>query len=147
MSIVSIHEEDKSNYLCKRFASLAASYLEHPSADLSPSAHIPLENLFRVLEMFRTDTFSDERPRGVLALEEPNRLPLIPTTGEPWHVEIKSAVHRSIIAAFGQQTAEAEAISELQGTLRQLAQSGGIQPGNAAATRAKTFFDQLSVAL
>ena len=66
MSIISSFETDKSGLLYKRFATLASSYFDRPAVAKSPSAQVPLENLFRLLEMYRYDSFSDESRRGVL---------------------------------------------------------------------------------
>jgi hypothetical protein len=147
MSIVSIEVEDMSNYLCKRFATLATSYFDHPAEARSAAAQVPLENLFRVLEMFRNDTFSDETRKGVLALDNPIALTVREPQENNWHEQIERAVNDSIVATFGQGISQKDAASELQGTLRRLATDDRFPAGDPAATRAKTFFNQLSVSL
>jgi hypothetical protein len=147
MSIVSIQSEDKSNFLCKRFASLATSYFDQPSAARSASAQVPLENLFRVLEMFRNDTFSDESRKGVLAFESPGHQIFGTTRDDTWYTNIQKAVQQSIVTTFGNNADQNEAAGELQRTLRWLVVDGDLPDKDAAVTRAKTFFMQLSGAL
>lgn len=147
MSIISSQSGDKSNFLCKRFASLTSSYFEHPAEARTATARVPLENLFRVLEMYRNDTFSDESRKGVLALERRDSLPMSLTRDDSWHVQIKDAVHRSIVAAFGQNVSETDATQELQSALRWLAADGDLPNSDVVVPRAKNFFAELSVAL
>jgi hypothetical protein len=147
MSIASIEVEDMSNYLCKRFATLASSYFDHPAEARSNAAQVPLENLFRVLEMFRNETFSDETRKGVLALENPSSLTIRESQDGPWHKQIQVAIHESIASTFGQGASEKAAANELQNALRRLVTEETLPPGDATIARAKNFFTQLSTAL
>jgi len=146
MTIVSIQSDDKSNFLCKRFAMLASSFFDDPKFTLTPTAQVPLENLFRVLEMFYNDSFSDENRRGVLALESPNSLAYSPIRDNSWHTEIESAVRASIAESFGQSFPEKDAARELQSTLRTLIVDGAARD-QAASNRAKKFFVRLGNSL
>jgi hypothetical protein len=60
MSIISSYDVDSSAALTKRFAALATTYVDDPTVAKSDTAKVPLENLFRILEMFRYDAFADE---------------------------------------------------------------------------------------
>src|SRR3546814_3182314 len=51
MSIISLFPSDHSDLLCKRYAAAVSHYFDHPSAAQEPVAQVPLENVFRVLEM------------------------------------------------------------------------------------------------
>lgn len=146
MSIISTQDSDKSNFLCKRFASLASTYFDDPEEAKNATAKVPLENLFRVLEMFRNDTFSDESRIGVLALEGQSPHSLNIHKEDSWHIEIKKAVHESIVSTFGPATSQTDAVEELQSALRGLAVRSEAAAPEVAA-RAKNFFTQLSVAL
>lgn len=147
MSIISVQSEDKSDFLCKRFAELASSYFEHPEAAKIPSAHVPLENLFRVLEMFRNDTFHDENRKGVLALENAGTMLGGIRHEDSWYVNIKDALSKSMVAAFGQNVVERDAAGELQLALRWLVAPVELPDQDATVNRAKTFFTQLSTSL
>ena len=144
MTVISIQLEDKSNFLCKRFAAMASHFFDEPAAARTPTAQIPLENLFRILEMFRNNTFSDERRKGVLALDASNLVVPSPLQEQEWHTQIREAVHQSIVVSFGEDAEEKEAVDELQGALRWLAVDSDLPDREAAVNRAKTFFGQLS---
>ena len=146
MSIISTQDSDKSNFLCKRFASLASTYFDDPDEAQNAAAHVPLENLFRVLEMFRNDTFSDESRIGVLALEGQSPHSLNIHKEDSWHTEIKKAVHDSIVSTFGSTIPQTDAVEELQKALRGLAIRSEVTAPEVSE-RAKNFFIQLSVAL
>lgn len=146
MSIISFQLNDKSNFLCKRYASLASDYFDHPDDARRETARIPLENLFRVLEMYRNNTFLDENRTGVLALESQEPMSPFVEHDETWHADIKRAVQNSLQAVFGPGTSEIEATIELQGALRWLAVSGSPRDEHVLG-RAKIFFSQLSGAL
>jgi hypothetical protein len=146
MSIISFQLNDKSNFLCKRYASLASDYFDHPDDARKETARIPLENLFRVLEMYRNNTFLDENRTGVLALETQEPVSPFVEHNETWHTDIKRAVQNSLHAVFGADASEVEATIELQSALRWLAVNGTPRDENIVG-RAKTFFSQLSGAL
>lgn len=147
MSIISIHAQDTSNFLCKRFAALASQYFDAPDDAHTPTAQVPLENLFRLLEMFRNNTFSDERRGGVLALESLDATPSSFDDDNSWQADIEQALHHSIATAFDAGVSEQVAAEELQGSLRWLV-TGRELPNQAAAIgRAKLFFNELSQSL
>jgi hypothetical protein len=138
MSIISSFETDKSDLLYKRFASLASSYFEKPEVAQSPSAQVPLENLFRLLEMFRYDAFSDESRRGVLAVENISERGMRHRAKDAWHTEIEGALQKALIDAFGEKASKDAAVTELQDSLRRLVESGEIESEQVG--RAKNFF-------
>ena len=127
MSIASRFEVDHSSSLAKRFAGLAMSYMDNPIAAKDPVAGVPLEKLFRILEMYRYDAFEDEDRSGVLALKGfdsplPSALLMAPT---PWHTKILGALETARKAVFPAETKEA-AIQRLQEGLRQLSSDGRV---------------------
>lgn len=137
MSILSVYETDKSDLLYKRFAFLASSYLDQPSEAKTPTAQIPLENLFRLLEMFRYDAFSDESRRGILAVGNINDHIVTSSVKDCWHTNVENALHNAMDSVFGQIPKE-EAINELEQTLRWLAADGDIK--ETSRNKAKIFF-------
>jgi hypothetical protein len=124
MSIISTVEIDNSPALAKRFAALTAMYIDNPEEAKSEKAKIPLENLFRILEMFRYNAFADESRRGVLALEGFNqRFTPRAKDGSNWHASISAALEKAFSATFD-TTPKDKAIDELQAGLRGLASNG-----------------------
>lgn len=142
MSIISAYEPDKSNFLCKRFASLAVEYFEKPDAAKTPAARVPLENLFRVLEMYRNDTFSDKNRRGVLELGELQGIAFFNAGEDTWYREIKSALGNAMQSTFGEATPKDQAVKELQGAIRWLVK-GDALPDQSSPGRAREFFGRL----
>ena len=100
MSIISVYETDNSGLLYERFASLAVSYLDSPIEAVKPAAQIPLENLFRLLEMYKYDAFSDESRSGILAVDSNNVFHSLPENNIPWHGEIKNALKKRYFIVF-----------------------------------------------
>lgn len=146
MTIVSMLAEDKSDFLCKRYASMASSYFDHREAAGVPTAQVPLENLFRVLEMYKNNTFSDDPRKGVLALNNSSgKFFEVPAT-DAWQVNIKAAMQHALSATFG-NVPEVDAVKELQSSLRWLVVDGEIPDRVGAVGRAKSFFTELSSAL
>ncbi len=145
MSVISLRQVDRSDLLCKRYASLVSSYIDHPEHGRTSTARVPLENLFRVLQMLRYEAFSDERRNGVLALEGlPSNVSAL-TSDERWHERIQQALTDALADAFA-DTARDEAISEVESTLRWLA-SGNPTPSTDSVAKSKRFFGRLSADL
>lgn len=137
MSIISFYKTDDSNALYKRFASLACSYVDQPEIASTPVAQIPLENLFRLFEMYRYDAFVDENRRGVLALDSFNE-ELTPSMHQiSWHTDIEKALSTAINNTFVQHSKE-EAIDELEGVLQHLANQSNLTADKQV--HAKQFF-------
>ncbi|MES2349198.1 MAG: hypothetical protein V4641_16675 [Pseudomonadota bacterium] len=146
MTIVSMLAEDKSDFLCKRYASMASSYFDHREAAGVPTAQVPLENLFRVLEMYKNNTFSDDSRKGVLALNNSSGKFSEAPSADDWQVNIKAAMQHALGTTF-ENVSEADAVKELQNALRWLVVDGEIPDRVGAVRRAKTFFTELSSAL
>jgi hypothetical protein len=103
--------------------------------------------LFRLLEMYRNKTFSDETHGGVLALESLGSGASSADEGAAWQTDIEQALHHSFATAFDGGLPEQEAAVELQSSLRWLV-TGRELPNQAAAIgRAKLFFAELSHSL
>jgi len=143
---ISSYQVHSSGALARRFASLVASYMDDPTAAKSETAKVPLENVYRMLEMFRYDAFADDSRLGVLALEtlEGDR-PASRERGSPWHTSIAQALDSALMAAYGAQKSKEEAVVELQDSLRRLAVEGAVDEPNAQ--HARTFFSTLRASL
>ena len=145
MSTMSLLGLDQSDRLAKRFASLASAYLEMPAEAQTPAAKIPLENLFRLLQMFRYDAFSDEPRSGVLELT-----PLRDHTEQlaletDWHTHIGAALE----AAFGDVfhgASKDDAVGEVQSALTWLVTNTN-EPSESVRNRAKAFFERFATSL
>lgn len=143
MSVAQLLQPDQSGPLAKRFAHLASGYFDQPDDARKPAARIPLENLFRLLEMFRHDAFDDEPSGGVVNLDH-QEMPLELQGREAWHTEIRRALAEAMTASFGQIPKE-RAIGDVQAVLRWLAYDKG-SPPEATVTTTRDFlrrFEQL----
>lgn len=145
MSIVSGYEFDNSAALAKRFASLARGYFDNPSIAKDASAHVPLENLYRMLEMYRYDSFEDESRRGVLALQGLEATLSDLPGSSPWHAPIETALARAVNTAFGSVKKD-EAIDQLEGSLRWLI-TGESGPDDATLQKAREFFETFEASI
>lgn len=145
MSIISSVELDNSAALAKRFAVLASEYIDNPAAAKSETAKVPLENLFRILEMFRYNAFADESRRGVLAIEGVDQR-ISPRTrgGSLWHTGISKALEQALSTTFGLAPKD-KAIDELQDGLRGLALNGTLP--EAQAKKVKSFLSTFETTL
>lgn len=139
MSIASSYEFDNSAAVAKRFASLALGYFDNPSVAKDATAHVSLENLYRMLEMFRYGSFDDESRRGVLALQGIENKHKYPLSSSPWHAFIEGALERAVNVSFGNNIQKDAAIDELEGSLRWLI-TGANGPDDATLKRARAFF-------
>jgi len=147
MSVMAIQPGDSSNFLCKRFAAEASAFFDQPDEAKKISARVPLENLFRVLEMFRGRNFFDETRSGILATEMAGTRESQAVQEQTWHVQIEDAVTGSIHQTFGETIPEIDAAAELQLALRWLATRKEIENQAEVLSRAKLFFSRLSNAL
>jgi hypothetical protein len=136
MSVAYSLQPDQSAPLAKRFAHLASSYFDQPENAKKPDARVPLENLFRILEMRRYEAFSDEPSGGIVSLEQ-IKSPLELQQQEPWHIGIKDALDEAMTGSFG-ETPPAEAIQQIQAVLRWLA-SGKNVPSDATIATTRDF--------
>jgi hypothetical protein len=145
MSMLSMFPMDQSELLCKRFATLASSYIDQRDVALAPAARVPLENLFRLLEMLRYGAFADEHRKGVLAIEriEDRRPPF--HSEATWHARIEDAMKSSIAEAFDAAPLEG-ALDRLENTLRWLANAGD-QPDEPTIAQSRAFFARLAAKL
>jgi len=145
MSITSRYELDHSSSLAKRFAGLATSYMDDPAAAKNPDARIPLENLFRILEMYRYDAFEDEERSGVLALEGfDSPLPMMRSEQSSWHTTIQSALENARQAVFPAETKDT-VIQQLEDGLRQLSREGHIE--DPLASHVRGFFTTFATSI
>jgi hypothetical protein len=145
MSITSSFRVDDSTALAKQFATMAAEYVDNPpNTETDPATLVPLENVFRLLEMFRYDAFADESREGVLAMNAPDQLYRVRVETKPWHEQIAQALQAALLQAYAGQPKEA-AIDELQDGIRFLVQRHPLDAH--VAGRAKTFFTALQAQL
>lgn len=134
MSIISIYETDNSDFTYKRFASVASAYLDEPLTKRSDTARVPLENIFRLLEMYRFNAFSDESRCGVLALDNVNPGP----SEIEWHKKIKVALDLAVTSVYENLSRREKAVDEMEEALRHIAE--GEQMENEMQLKAKKFF-------
>ena len=145
MSIISSFRVNDSTALAKQFASMVAEYIDNPpNHGEDPAALVPLENVFRLLEMFRYDAFADESRKGVLTMNVPDQIYRMRFETKPWYEQIVKAMQTAFLQAYDDQSKEA-AIEELQGSIRQLVKRHALDA--SAADRAKTFFTALHMQL
>jgi hypothetical protein len=135
MSIISGYEMDNSPALAKRFASIARTLFDHKA--VADREAVPLENLYRLLEMFRYGSFADDQHRGVLALEGLDAHPMGPLEASPWHNSIETALQAALTETFGNAKKD-EAIDQLQAGISGLVRGEDIP--EQVAIRAKGFF-------
>jgi hypothetical protein len=145
MRTISLQPLEHSALLCKRFATLASSYFDDPEQATVPAARVPLENLFRILQMFRYDAFADERRSGVLAIGSAAEHPTLKLDDENWHTKIESALSNALNNAFAGIPKE-DAIRQIQTSLRWLATNKEAPPVDTLS-RSKSFLDQLTADL
>lgn len=141
MSIISLRHEDQSDLLCKRFAYLASTYMDAPEQVRGSEAEVPLENLFRLLQMFRYNAFADSARPGVLALRGLVQ-PEVRIPEQTWHIKIEAALAAALKEAFGSAASKEDAIDEIQSSLRWLATNTDPPPQDAL-DRARTFMGKL----
>ncbi len=146
MSTMSRFEADHSEELARRFAHLAAAYFDHPSDAKVPAARIPLENLFRMLQMFRYDAFSDEPRSGILEMRGFDEQMPWPVSDEQWHSRIEAALRTALNDAFGNNANKDEAVDAVQAALRWLATNANA-PSPDVLQRTKRFLERFSAAL
>ena len=145
MSTISLIESDQSDRLAKRFADLASSYFDNREEARSPAATVPLENLFRILQMFRYNAFSDEPRSGILELEGFGDRGSYASTDEIWHKKIENALSDALGSVFA-GTPKATAVEEIQRTLTWLATDIDA-PALDAQARSKAFLERFVAAL
>lgn len=145
MSITSSFRVDDSTALAKQFALMAAQYVDNPpNTEADPASLVPLENVFRLLEMFRYNAFADESSEGVLAMNAPDQIYRVRVITKPWHEQIAQALQAALAQVYAEQQKEV-AIDELQGGIRNLVQRQPLDTN--VANRAKTFFTALQAEL
>lgn len=145
MSITSRFEVDQSSLLAKRFAGLATSYMDDPVAAKDPVARVPLENLFRILEMYRYDAFEDEERRGVLALEGfDSPLLMVRREQSSWYTPILDALEKARQAEFPAEPKD-DVVERLEDGLRQLSSDGRI--ADPLANHFRGFFTKFAASI
>jgi hypothetical protein len=145
MAIISTYPRDRSDLLCGRFAALALSYVDQEEKARDPAARVPIENLYRVLEMCKHEAFADESRRGVLALQQRGDATADTTESKRWHLRIESAIRQAVSEVFGNQS-QASALDEVEAVLRWLATSAS-RPSDTALQRSRDFFGKLATHL
>lgn len=137
MSTMSLFDVGQSDRLARRFADLTSTYLDDPVQAQGPAARVPIENVFRLLQMLRYNAFADEQRSGVLELQSFGDRSEVPTFEDQWHEKIQSALGEALKDVFGTASRE-EAVSELERSLTWLATNAG-RPNEEARMRTKQF--------
>lgn len=141
MSIIASYDFNDSTAQYKRFASLAVNYVDNPAMAKAPIAQIPLENFYRLLEMFRYDAFSDEPHCGVLEVNAHNDDEEA-SSRSGWQDQIVQALNAATDSTFASKN---EAINEMEDVLRQLVRSASLEAPKQAP--AKQFLSRFITAL
>lgn len=141
MSIMSVYEDDKSNSMYKRYAFLTFGYLNKPETVKVSTAQIPLENLFRLLEMYKYDAFSDESRMGILAIKNNKDRIVMRHTSIPWQTKVVDVLDSAVLEIFKDFGKEG-AVDDLEETLRLLSSSDEIEEDKR--NRARGFFHKLA---
>jgi hypothetical protein len=137
MSIISSFQVDDSAALAKQFAAMTAGYIDNPpDPKVDPAALVPVENVYRLLEMFRYDAFGDESRDGVLAMDGPDQAYEMHFAAKPWHEAIVQALQNAVLQAYGVGGKD-RAVEELQASLRDIVKKKDLD--QAVASRAKKF--------
>jgi len=139
VSIISQNYVDDSNLIAKRFASIVATYFEGATEVRDGSARVPLENLYRILEMYRFDAYRDEDRKGVLALHVSESRYDRSRNNENWQAGIAAALSQSL-EAFYRNVPKETAIAELQESLRSVARGQPLPPDQSR--KAHGFFER-----
>lgn len=137
MTIITRTDEDNTRLVARRFATLAMSYLDDPKKAKSRTAKIPLQNIYRLLEMYRYNAFADEGRRGVLALDRSMDAPVaIPSPSAPkWHLEIEVALKSAVDATYAEGKEKKAALDEVEDDLQALATKGKLPQPRAEKVR------------
>lgn len=120
-------------------------YFDAPGQARTPAARVPLENLFRMLQMLRYDAFSDEHRSGVLKLESFDEKLGAAASENVWQERIEPALKSALGDVF-RDTPKGQAVGELQSSLTWLA-TNGPAPDVDVRQRAKTFLGRFVIAL
>lgn len=137
---MSVSRPDASTSMYKHFASLVSSYVEAPAIASEAEAEIPIESIFKLLEMYRFNAFKDETRRGALALRAAGALTKI-SKPPSWHDPILTALNKAKENAFGQQISTEDAVLELEVVLKKLSTKEALN--QAHKDHARMFFNKL----
>jgi hypothetical protein len=140
VSTMSLFDVGQSDRLARRFAHLTSTYLDHPDEAQTPAAKVPIENVFRLLQMLRYNAFADERRSGVLELQSFGDRSEVPTFEDQWHDKIQAALGGALSDVFG-ETPREQAVRELEASLTWLATNTNEPTGDVRA-RTKSFLQR-----
>lgn len=120
MSIISTMRTDDSSAMARRLTKMALRYLNDPKSIDQDILGVPLENLFRLSEMFRQSTYADQPRMGVVAVGEAADGPAdFLQDIESWSSPIDHALDKAFREAYGARTDEE--IKTFQLSLRDIA--------------------------
>lgn len=139
MSIISIHSSDNSNSVAKEFASIVADYMDDNDNAAAQKSMVPLENLYRLLEMFRCDSYADEPRSGVLVLGDHEPKAALERKPGYWNDKITVALRGSLSEVYP-GTPKDQALDQLQDCIRTVAK--GLPLPQAQSQRAQVFFNR-----
>lgn len=142
MSIIADFDFDDNAYQYKRFAILTCSYVEKPETAKEDIAKIPLENFFRLLEMYRYDSFSESMHCGVLDLDNPVTFETEFLSEASWEKMVVTALDTASNEAYQSKD---QAIDEMENVLRQLVRKHTLD--DQVAKPAKKFLDNFIKAI
>ena len=139
MSIISIHSGDNSDSVAKEFATKVADYMDNSGNADAPKPMIPLENIFRLLEMFRCDSYADEPWSGVLVMGDHEPKAVLERKSGYWNDKITVALRSSLNDVYP-GTPKDQVVDQLQDCIRKLAK--GLPVSRAESQNAQVFFNR-----
>ncbi len=146
MSIMSLQRTGDSGLTYKLFSSLISTYIDSRESTKKSMMLIPLGNIFRLLEMYRYDAFTDRSQTSVLATNNFDDIDY--HYDNTWHIPIKEALSKALTETYGISNSKKEevaAILEIEQILRSL--SSDFQIEEERTNRAKIFFENFSKSL
>ncbi len=144
MPIMSSTRPDSSSARYKRFAAIVSDYAENTAA-IPAYNQIPVEGLFRLMEMYRYDAFKDETHSGVLAMSSASSgRRHHQMSSKSWHLPIKQALDSTMNEVFAGKPKE-EAVYEVEFILFQMSENEPLT--QEQQVQAKSFFSTFEKAL
>lgn len=141
MSLISLNYQDSSDSIARDCAAIVVEKMTETAAAAArpekSSLAMSLENLYRLLEMFKYHSYEDEPRRGVLMMEQ-DELAIRDRgiSNQHWQDRITSALESAVLAIYPDLD-RTTAIEKLQGSLRAVAKNEDL---GAEVQKHKEFF-------
>lgn len=144
MPIMSSTRPDSSSARYKRFAAIVTDLADDSTA-IPAYNQIPVEGLFRLMEMYRYDAFKDDTHSGVLAMSTTSSgRRHHQMSSKSWHLPIKEALDSTMKVVFADKPKE-DAVYEVEIILFQMSENAPLT--QEQQVQAKSFFSTFEKAL